>query len=76
MASPGSIAWASRGPATTAARPLVARQRFLIADAARNVSLLFQPEHVESIRAGTKTATRRDWAEAYGRPPWGRFGWR
>jgi uncharacterized protein YhfF len=39
-----------------------------LADAARDVSLLFQPEHVESIRAGTKTATRRDWAEAYGRP--------
>ncbi|PSP88627.1 ASCH domain-containing protein [Halobacteriales archaeon QS_4_69_34] len=32
------------------------------------MSLLFQPKHIESIRAGEKTATRRDWAEGHNRP--------
>jgi len=30
--------------------------------------MLFQPEHIEAIRAGDKTETRRDWAEGYHRP--------
>lgn len=30
--------------------------------------LLFKPEHIEAIRAGTKTVTRRDWADGYPRP--------
>ncbi|MCU4751391.1 ASCH domain-containing protein [Halobacteria archaeon AArc-curdl1] len=32
------------------------------------MSLLFQPEHVEQIRSGEKTATRRDWSENYNPP--------
>lgn len=32
------------------------------------MSLLFKEPHIEAIRAGTKTVTRRDWAENYGRP--------
>jgi hypothetical protein len=32
------------------------------------MSLLFQPEHIEAIRASEKTATRRDWADGYHRP--------
>ena len=30
--------------------------------------LLFQPEHIESIRSSEKTATRRDQAADYNRP--------
>jgi len=30
--------------------------------------MLFQPEHIEQIRAGEKTETRRDWADDYHRP--------
>ena len=32
------------------------------------MSLLFKPRHIEAIRDGVKTATRRDWAEGYHRP--------
>lgn len=32
------------------------------------MSLLFKPRHVEAIRTGTKTATRRAWQDAYPRP--------
>lgn len=32
------------------------------------MSLLFKPRHIEAIRDGVKTATRRDWAENYPRP--------
>lgn len=30
--------------------------------------MLFKPRHIPLIREGTKTATRRDWAEGYYRP--------
>lgn len=30
--------------------------------------MLFQPEHIDAIRAGEKTVTRRDWADGYNRP--------
>jgi hypothetical protein len=30
--------------------------------------MLFQPEHIEQIRSGEKTQTRRDWADNYARP--------
>lgn len=30
--------------------------------------LLFQSEHIEAIRSGTKTVTRRDWSPNYNRP--------
>lgn len=29
------------------------------------MTLLFQPEHIEQIREGEKTATRRDWSPNY-----------
>lgn len=32
------------------------------------MSLLFQPEHIEAVREGQKTATRRDWSDNYARP--------
>lgn len=32
------------------------------------MSLLFKPHHIEQIRAGEKTVTRRVWAENYARP--------
>lgn len=32
------------------------------------MSLLFQPEHIDKIRNGTKTATRRDWSDNYNPP--------
>jgi len=32
------------------------------------MSLLFKPRHIEQIRAGEKTVTRRVWAENYARP--------
>lgn len=32
------------------------------------MSLLFQDRHIPLIRTGQKTATRRDWDEAYPRP--------
>lgn len=32
------------------------------------MSLLFHEEHIEAIRADTKTVTRRDWADGYPRP--------
>lgn len=32
------------------------------------MTLLFKPRHIDAIRSGTKTATRRDWAENYPRP--------
>lgn len=30
--------------------------------------MLFQEEHIEQIRNGEKTETRRDWADGYNRP--------
>lgn len=30
--------------------------------------MMFQPEHIEQIRSGEKTQTRRDWAENYAGP--------
>lgn len=36
------------------------------------MSILFQDRHLPLIREGAKTATRRDWAENYGRPKPGR----
>lgn len=30
--------------------------------------MLFQPDHIEAIRSGAKTATRRDWADSYSPP--------
>ena len=30
--------------------------------------MLFKPHHIEAIRAGEKTVTRRDWADGYNRP--------
>jgi hypothetical protein len=30
--------------------------------------MLFQPEHIDQIRRGEKTQTRRDWSENYARP--------
>lgn len=32
------------------------------------MSLLFKPEHIDQIRNGTKTVTRRDWSSNYARP--------
>ncbi|EMA08792.1 MULTISPECIES: ASCH domain-containing protein [Haloarcula] len=32
------------------------------------MTLLFKPRHIAAIRDGTKTATRRDWADNYPRP--------
>ena len=36
------------------------------------MSILFKPYHIDAIREGTKTATRRVWAENYNRPKPGR----
>ena len=30
--------------------------------------MLFQDEHIDAIREGVKTVTRRDWADGYSRP--------
>jgi hypothetical protein len=30
--------------------------------------MLFKPRHIDAIRQGVKTATRRDWADGYARP--------
>lgn len=30
--------------------------------------MLFKPRHIEKIRNGTKTATRRDWKDGHARP--------
>lgn len=30
--------------------------------------MLFKPHHIEAIRTGEKTATRRQWADEYNRP--------
>lgn len=32
------------------------------------MSILFKDRHIDAIRNGTKTATRRDWADNYARP--------
>jgi hypothetical protein len=32
------------------------------------MTLLFKPRHIDTIRDGTKTATRREWANNYTRP--------